>query len=383
MAVFALLLLLGCVSGRGGPGSPVRSTAAAEVALAHGLLAFEEVEGDPTRVPEIEAPEEDPLLRDPLRPDRCSAQVGLVFGADSNPALLPAMATGLPLIGNGPVKAASDTAAQVDLRLDLVPFYDRGGWSLGASLGGRRSFYQDFDDLDLTLLQGYLSLAWGRDPRRFLSGPLDSVAVPAGSSRVALVLQAGGFDLRLGGQDYLRAVEAGGFFLLRETAMTATRFDIEARDRSFQQEGPAPRRRSGGAVSLGLSQVFYLGAADLRLGVLAGERGGGRAFASSFRGAVAELSLPLSNPWTLLLSGTWRDESFDHPESRLGASGPDRDDTLWTMTAASVWSLNDRLRWTAGGSYFRNDSNLDLAVGGPLFDYRRTFLSTGFTWSFP
>jgi hypothetical protein len=360
------------------PPAAGRDRVRADLRLAHGLE-----DGGPARIPEIEIPEEGPLLRDPLAPRRWSVQAGLVFAEDSNPGLLPQTATALPLLGTGPVRATSDTAARADLRLDLAPFYDHRGWSLGASLAGSRFFYQDFGDLDLTLLQGHLSLAWGGDLRGALFGPFGGVAVPRRAGRLAVVLQGGGFDLRLGGDDYLRVVEAGGSILVRETARTATRFDVEARDRSFQRDGPSPRRRSGRETSVGLSQCLYLGRADLRLGLLAGERGGGKAFASSFTGALAELSLPLSGPWALLLSGTLRDESFAHSESRLGTSGPDRDDLSWDIEATSIRRLNERLRWTASGSYFRNDSNLDLAGGGgPLFDYRRTVLSTGFVWSF-
>ena len=344
------------------------------------LLARNLAQEDEPRIPDIELPQERLSLVDPLAPRPWSAQAGLGFGEDSNPGLLPETVTGLPLAGNGPPGATSDSVGQLDLRLDVVPFYDRGGWSSAASLAGGRSFHQEFDDLDLTSLGGSLSLAWGGDPSRFLDAPLGSVSVPPGVNRVAFVVQGGVFDLRLGGEPYLRVVEGGGSLFVRQSARTGFRFDVAVRDRSFQRDGPEPRRRSGGEVSLGLSQSFKFRRADVRLGLVAGERGGGKAFASSFSGALVELALPLSDPWTLLLSGAWRDERFTHPESRLGAVGADREDTLWTIAGASVWRVNERLRWNAGGSYSRNDSNLELAAGGPLFDYHRVTVSTGFIW---
>ena len=359
------------------PSAAGKARVNADLALARSLAR----ETEP-RIPDIEPPQESLLARDPLAPRPWRAQADLGLGEDSNPGLLPETATGLPLLGDGPTVARSDTFGQLDLRLDLVPFYDRGGWSMGARLAAGRSFHQDFDDLDLTSFAGNVSLAWGADPSRFLAAPLGSVAVPPGTSRVAVVLQGGVVDLRLGDQPYLRVVEADASLQVRETVTTATRFDLAIRDRSFDRDGPQPRRRSGGEVSLGASQSFRLRRANVRLGVLGGERGGGKAFRSSFVGAVGELSLPVSGTGTLFLSGTWRDESFSDPESRLGTFGADRDDSLWTIAAASVWRLNDRLRWNAGGSYSRNDSNLELAGGGSLFDYRRFTVSTGLSWVF-
>jgi len=347
----------------------------ADLRLARSLAQ----ENEP-RIPDIERPRERLPLRDPLAPRPWSAQAGLGLGEDSNPGLLPETVIGVPLVGNGPPAAASDSIGQLDLRLDLVPFYDRGGWSSAASLAGGRSFHQEFDDLDLTSLGANLSLAWGGDPSRFLDAPLGSVSVPPGVNRVAFVMQGAVFDLRLGGEPYLRVVEGGTSLFVRQSARTGTRFDVAVRDRSFERDGPEPRRRSGGEVSLGLSQSFKFRRADVRLGLVAGERGGGKAFASSFSGALVDLALSLSDPWTLVLSGAWRDERFTHPESRLGALGADRDDTLWTIAGASVRRVNERLRWNVGGSYSRNDSNLELVTGGPLFDYRRTTVSTGFTW---
>jgi hypothetical protein len=349
----------------------------ADLALARSLAR--EIE---PRIPDIEPPQESLLARDPLAPRPWRAQADLGLGEDSNPALLPETASGLPLLGDGPTVARSDSFGQLDLRLDLVPFYDRGGWSMGACLAAGRSFHRDFDDLDLTSFAGNVSLAWGADPTRFLTGPLGSLAVPPGANRVAVVLQGGVLDLRLGDEPFLRVGEASASLQVRETMTTATRFDLAIRDRSFDRDGPAPRRRSGEEVSLGASQSFRLRRANVRLGLLAGERGGGKAFRSSFVGAVGELSLPVSSSGTLFLSGTWRDESFRDAESRLGTFGADRDDNLWAVAAASVWRLNDHLRWNAGGSYARNDSNLELAGGGPVFDYRRFTVSTGLTWIF-
>jgi tetratricopeptide repeat protein len=359
--------------------------AAGKKRVSEDLRLVEEAQAKGLPLPEIAAPEEDLVFHDPTVPDPWNAWARISLGTDSNPGLLPETVTGLPLLGGGPHTAKADAVAQLDLHLDLVPFFDRKGWSLGVSLAGSRSMHRDFGDLDLAFAQGQVSLAWGGDPRGYLAGPLGSVQVPYTASRFSAVLQGDGFDLRLGSDDYLRVAELGGSLVIREgLGKRATRIDSAARNRSFRRGGPEPHRRSGGEAFLEVSEYFYFGRPDrhLRLGIAAGERGGGRDFESSFSARFAELSLPLAGSESLLLRGDWHRERFAHLESRLGASGPRREDTFWKLAADAIWRLRNNLRWTLGGAYVRNDSNLELTLGGPLFDYRRTLVSTGFLWSY-
>ena len=345
-------------------------------------LARDLANGEQSAPVELAAPEETLLLRDPLAPRRWSAQVGIALGEDSNPGLLPEETAELPLLA-GPRESVSDSAAELDMRLELLPLHDRRGWSLGASVEGSQSRHDRFTDLDMRLLQGHLSLAWGGDPRGYLIGPLDGVPVPSRPGRIALVLQAGGYDLQFGGDNYLRVVEGGGSFLVRESAKTSTQLDVEIRDRTFELEAAAPRLRSGSEISLEVGQSFALGRLDrrLRLGLLAGERGGSKAFESSFEGMLAELSFSLLEDWMLLLTGNWREERFSHLESRLGELGPKREDSTWTVSATAVWRWSEHMQWTASGSYWRNDSSLERDIGGRLFDYHRTVVSAGLIWS--
>ncbi len=351
----------------------------ADLELARRLAAAGE--GRPAEA-ELARPDDGVLLRDPLAPRRLGAEVGIAFGRDSNPGLLPEQAAQLP-VAAGPAESASDSAMALGIRLDLLPLYDRDGWSLGASLAAHQVLHDRFGGLDVTSLAARLALAWGGDPRGVLAGPLGGVPVPVLARRTAFLLQAGAYDLRLGGHDYLGVVEAGASLLVRETPKTATRLDVEVRDRTFEVEATAARQRSGSEAVVGISQDLPLGRLDrrLRLGLVAGERGGGRAFASAFEGIVLGLSFPLVDRWTLLVDGTWREERFAHPESRLGGSGAKRDDTAWTAGATAVWRWSERASWRASGTYWHNASNLDFDFGGRVFDYRRTVLSTGFVWT--
>ena len=175
-------------------------------------------------------------------------------------------------------------------------------------------------------------------------------------------------------------VEAAASLLLRQT----NRLDLTVRERSLKNDGPEAFRRSGAEVSLAASRYFTLGRADrtVRAGVLAGLRGGGRAFESSFGETFAELSLPLAGPWGLSLEGAYREERFAHPESRLGnLSGSERRDDSWRVSGSLVWTASEHLRWTARAGWLRNDSNVEFPVGLPLFDHRRTVLALGTIWS--
>jgi len=302
---------------------------------------------------------------------------------DSNPSLL---AEGLDLATPSGARVQGGTAdgfADLGLRAEVHPFYGRRGWSLGLAASADRSVYRDLKEFDLGLASGLVQLAWGRDPLGLLTGPLGYARVPYGNGRFALLLQAGGTDARLGGDPYLRSAEGALAVLVRESPQTVTRLDLDAVDRTYSHDAADATRQSGRETSIGVSQLLFFGRRDfaLRLGLAAGNRTAGRALAATSRTALAQASIPLSNRLSLFAAGERREDRFAHPDSNLfRPGGPARNDVTWRFTAALSLRLLDRLYWTVRGSYARRSSNADVTPGVPLFDYRRTVLSTGFDW---
>ena len=397
-----------------------KSTAVAEVALTHAMLALEDgdtaravqllelaVRFDPENGPArhwlevarardaqtspaagvgVPLPEDLVFTWPVIRPPRWESRLGLEVGRDSNPELLPDdLAPGLPLTA-GPARATADEAASLALHVANNIFQDRRGWSLGWSATGFRSLHRNLGDLDLELLEAAASVAWGADQRGYAEGPLGLVRVPARPGRLTVVLQAGGSYARVGGDPYLRSAAAGGSLWIRDSNSEATRLDLEIRDRSYDGDGPPPFQRSGTEVSLAASQIFFVGGDDrfLRLGAAAGQWTAGRAFAGSSLEGIAEITAPLPGGWTLFLQGARRADRFAQPESNLGDpfSGTARRDATWRALASLERPLTDRLRFTVRGMWVERGSNIDLPPGFPLFDYRRTLLATGLVWTF-
>ena len=312
---------------------------------------------------------------------RWEGRLGIEALRDSNAALLPGDLP-FPIFGLG--EPVSDGAARVDLQLDHQPFQGRRGWSLGLGVAGSHSAHRDLGDLDLSVVGGTVSLAWGNDPLGFLAGPRGSLRVPVGQSRFTVLLQASGAHAWLGGGSYLRLAEGAVSLGIREAAWTLTRIDVQVLDRSFE---PAlvERFHGGRESSIGLSQSFRLGGQNryVRLGVRAGEVSGSPGSDGEVREAEAEVGVPLYARWALVLSGSWTERSFDHEVSNFARpSGPARDDALWQVTAASAYRLTSRVQWTARASWAERDSNVELLPGAPLLDYRRTIVATGLEWSF-
>jgi hypothetical protein len=312
---------------------------------------------------------------------RWDARVGLDAMHDSNPGLLPEdLLFSLP--GHPSLSGATpDEAVGLDVQVEAHPFYSRG-WSLGLAMSGQQSIYQDQSDVDFSLLQAMASLAWGTSPTGSVAGPRGSTRVPSGHDRFSFVLQGSGAQVWLGGDSYLGAIEAAFAITARESGRTATRFEIEARDSSYSQDGPGALRRSGTEVTLSVSQTFLLGGDNrsLRLGIATGERRAGRAFDSSSGEALFELTGPLPRSGSLHVLGSWQRDRFDHPESSLAMGRPEREDTTWRVTLAPVWRINDQFSWTLQGSRVRRNSNVLIGLGSPLFDYARTTFSLGLEW---
>ncbi|HEX7182870.1 MAG TPA: hypothetical protein VF756_13585, partial [Thermoanaerobaculia bacterium] len=290
-------------------------------------------------------------------------RIGIEALHDSNPALVSG---DLPFPIFGMDEPASDIATQLDLRLGYQPFQGRRGWSLGLDVSGSHSTHQDLDELDLSLARGTVSLGW------------------KSGGRFTVLLQGSGARAWLGGDSYLDLAEGSVSFGFRETAWTATRIEVEVRDRSFE---PALTDffHGGREASLGLSQSFSLGRPDrqLRLGARAAEVSGTLGSDAEIREALAEIAAPLSSRWAVVLAGSWAEQSFDHGASNfVFSAGPARDDDLWRVSAASAYRLTPRVQWTARASWAERDSNVELFASQPLLDYRRTVVATGLGWSF-
>lgn len=343
-------------------------------------LAREALEKRSTSPVLVEPPAYEPEIPLPEELPRWETRASLEAFHDSNPGLLPEDLL-FPLPGHPSLQGASaDEAARIDVGIEHHPFYSRG-WSLGLALEGQHSLYQDQRDLNLSRARGTVSLAWGGSPLGWASGPLGSTRVPTNHNRISLLLQGGGAGIWLGGDSYLGLAEGALSLHLRESSRTATRFDLEASNVSYEEDGTDSLRRSGTEVAAGVSQYLYLGSrAFVRLGVAARERQAGRAFESSSGELLAEASAPLSSGWTLGMLGSWREDRFDHPESSLAIGRPKREDTTWRVTVASTFRVTDNLRWIVRGSHVRRDSNVLTGLGSPLFDYERTTFSLGIDW---
>ncbi|HXO40660.1 MAG TPA: hypothetical protein VN999_04365, partial [Thermoanaerobaculia bacterium] len=312
-------------------------------------------------------------------------RLSLEASYDSNPGLLPDDTTLLPLKGTRQTGTATDGGGDLDLRLEAHPFYDLGGWSLGLGVAGNQSVYHSQSDLDLSLAEGFVQLAWGTDPRGYLTGPLGYTRVPAGDGRLGLLLQAAGSRLGLGGADYLRLGGGAAALTVNGPGPAATRIDLAGSNRRFAGDGAGDLRRSGSELSAGLSESLFLGGRGgyLRVAATGGRQQAGAVFANRFVEVTAEAGAPLPARWTLYLDVDRHQQRFDNPQSNLTqATGPARDDVSWRGSLAAVRMLTDRLALTARASYVRRDSNVELFGLRPAFDYRRTVAGLGINWFF-
>jgi hypothetical protein len=319
-------------------------------------------------------------------PPRWDGRLSLEASYDSNPGLLPADTTLLPLKGIRPTGTATDGGFDVDLRLEAHPFYDRGGWSLGLGLTGNRSAYRNQGDLDVALAGGFVQLAWGYDPRGYLTGPLGYTRVPAADGgRLGLLLQAAGSWLGLGGADFLRLAGGAAALTVNGPGPTATRVDLAARSLRFAGDGAGDLRLGGGELSAGLGESLFLGGrgAYLRAAASGGERQAGASFANHFVEVTAEAGAPLPASWTVYLEAGRRQERFDDPRSNLTqTTGPARDDVSWRGSVAAVRMLGDRFAVTARASRVRRSSNVQLLDFTSVFGYRRSVVGLEVSWFF-
>src|ERR1700688_3971988 len=313
-------------------------------------------------------------------PPPWEARLALEASYDSNPGLLPADATFLPLTGTRPAGTASGAGGDLDLRLEDHPFYGRGGWSLGLGIVGHRSVYSNQGDLDLSLAGGFVQLAWGEDPRGYLAGPLGYTRVPEGEGRLGLLLQAAGTWTRLGTADFLDLEGGAGSLTVRGPGSTATRIDLGASRLRFAGDLAGDLRRSGSELAAGVGESWFSGGHGgyLRAAASGGARQAGASFAYRFVEGTVEAGAPPVAGWTLSLQATRRQERFDHPQSSfIQPAGPPRSDASWWGSVAAVRMLGQHLACTARASYIRRDSNVELLGLPPPFDYRRTTAGLG------
>jgi hypothetical protein len=349
----------------------------------------------PTGAASPPALEEPPFLGPPAAgtplvctgpPPRWDGRLSLEASYDSNPGLLPADTTLLPFKGTRPTGTATDGGFDLDLRLEAHPFYDRGGWSLGLGVTGNRSAYRNQGDLDLALAGGFVQLAWGNDPRGYLTGPLGYTRVPAADGgRLGLLLQAAGSWLGLGAADFLRLAGGAAALTVNGPGPAATRIDGAASSLRFAGDGAGDLRLSGSELSAGLGESLFLGGRGgyLRAVASGGERRAGASFANHFVEVTAEAGAPLPASWTIYLVASRRQERFDDPRSNLTqTTGPARNDVSWRGSIAAVRMLGDHFAVTARGSYVRRDSNVHLLGFTPVFGYRRSVAGMGVSWFF-
>jgi len=337
---------------------------------------------------EVTAPDYRPQVLPFEELPRWEGRISLESGWDSNPELTTEEVVFLLPGGTASGGVPSDAAAYLDVAAGFHPFYDRGGWSLGLDLSGHQSKYREEEGLDLAVAAGTASLSWGLDTQGTLEGPLGVLRVPAGSGRLAFLLQAGGSRAWLSGDLYRRTADLAASLFVRETPATATRIGVSWSDRDFSEPGVLLLRPSGEELAGSLDQKIFLGRPDrsLRLGAAAGRYDANRLFERTFREVSAEAAMPLVSRWTLYLTGEVRDDDFTNRESNLALGSPlapPRQDTTWRASAAAIWRATDRLSWSVRASHARRGSNVEIpSLGVPLFDYERTLVSLGVEWLF-
>lgn len=348
-------------------------------------LAREALAGATGAAVEVAAPDYRPeVLRFRDLP-RWNGRIALESGWDSNPDLVTEEEP-LVLPGEG---ASSDAAASLYAEAGFHPFHDRRGWSLGLDLAGSQSKYREKGDRDLAVLAGAASLAWGRDSRGTLDGPLGALRVPAGQGHLALLLQAGGSWAGLSRDPYRSTVDLAASLFVHETPATTTRIGVSWSDRDFSGDGLPRLRPSGEELAGSVDHWLFFGRSNgsLRLGAAAGRYDADRLFERTFREVSAEAAAPLAARWTLYLTGEVREDDYAHPESSLAPEGlpPDepRQDTTWRASAMAAWRATERLSWSLRASQARRESNVSLPLPGvALLDYERTVVSLGVEWLF-
>lgn len=324
---------------------------------------------------------------------RWELALGAALASDSNPALLSESTLALPADGDPTdllVGEESDTAARLDLRFEVRPFFDRKSWSLSLLAEGHQSLYGDLDFLDLSVWSGTVQLAWGGDPLGYLAGPLGYTRVPFGNRRLALLVQAAVGTSRLDGDRYADTAEAAAALTVREGSRLATRLSLAVSDEDFDEASALDLLPADAtATELAADQFFYFGRRNryLRLGLAAGERSGDPAADASTRRGGAELGLPFSRRFTLWLSGSWEDVEFDEPESNplfpLFLAGRPRQDTTTRLVAVASWAVTPRLLLTGRAARIDRDTELGPAADALLdLDYERTVVSLGLRWFF-
>ena len=311
-------------------------------------------------------------------------RVGAGYGPDSNPSSI-----GDDLLGFDPSDPnqrvdGNDQATTADLRLEIHPFYDAAGWSLGLRLEGSQSIYDDLSLFDYGRGAAAAQLAWGKDPLGYVTGPMGYTRVPFGTSRATFLLQTGVSYDQVDHESYVRTYEGAASTTIREGRNMATQVDLDYVVLNYE-ENPTlvfdPSDLSGHEVGLKASQYFYGARRDryVRVGLRRGESRRDVTddqFDSSSIEADLELSLPLHRNLGLFVAGDWREDDFSAP-----VAGEDFVQTTVEASAALIWAFSGHFYLTARGTYV--DRSVEDGVPvlvEDLFEYDRVIGSLNVTW---
>ncbi len=321
-------------------------------------------------------------------------RIGASAGGDSNPSTLPDMEEEVLDPNAQEHFDGSDLVGTGDLRLEIHPFYDAAGWSLGLRLDGYQSLHGDLDRFDLTREAGVVQLAWGKDPLGFATGPMGYTRVPAGRTPATFLLQAGSSYVQLDGESHLRTHEAAAAVMLPEGSRTATQIELHYEDLGYS-DNPGfsfdARSLSGHRTSLRASQYLYGARRDryLRLGATAGEaRAREAALDASSLGGFVEASLPLHRRVFLFGSAGWTRDTYDDVRQLLAGSRERRDGTL-EAAAAVAFGLGRHLYATVRLSHTDRGVSLDPDGEASMvmdeveeedLEFERTVATAGLTW---
>lgn len=305
---------------------------------------------------------------------RFRARLSAAVASDSNPTLDADDAS---------VSTGSERAGELDFLAELYPVYDREGRTVEIRLAAGESSYGESSGLDRSELGGLVQVAWGGDPRSYLSGPFGTLRTPTaqtaeGVRRHSFLLQAGALRHALDGKEEVRSLRSAFSWILRKDFRNALQFDFAFEDLDFADDLTGPLRRGGSVLELQWSALHYFPGRTryARLALTGGRRGAGETFAAKRYGLSVESAFALTKATHLYVSASYRHDDFESRASNVYSpvGGPNRADDILRGAAGFVWAFHRHLHLTARFTVSERRSNL------PFYDRRRTVTALGLTW---
>lgn len=270
----------------------------------------------------------------------------------------------------------SDLRAVFALRAEHRPLISKRG-TIGLVLNSYISRHDDFEQGDLTGIQGVFQYAYGGDPMGYISGPLGFARVPAARGPVAWLFQVAASNLAfIEGGTFRRDYEVASTVLVHQPDFGKSEFSLSYDDVTYFDVFSRPF--SGHNTTLRLGQYFYLGQGPGRYLRLLAERTAHDAREPALERDTdtyqAELALPLSRRCNLFLMGAHRKDDY-FPQSALfyGLSQPRGDETVDAAAKLTVSVTRHSYLTFRYGYTDRDSTGLSFAT------YDRRVSTFGFT----